>query len=191
MTIGERIKSFRKQMNMTQGQFAKLIGVKQSAVSKYENNLVSLTSRQVDEIAAALEIDPVFFLDSVVSDEEFNNHQINYFRDKTKERVNTMMYGSPEAARHIQEQQALYDNTMNVVRLNPLIIGREKLQDNLNQLFEELLNNEIEELIPNYTKLNNKGREEVKGYVDKLSQIPEYTAPDSSSAPDHEESEGE
>ena len=54
MTIGERIKSVRKEKKMTQEQLASFLGVKTAAVSKYENNLVSPSWDTVIKIADAL-----------------------------------------------------------------------------------------------------------------------------------------
>lgn len=47
----------------------------------------------------------------------------------------------------------------------------------------------LSELSPKYTLLNKKGKEVINEHIEFLSQKEEYTAPDSSTASDHEEGE--
>ena len=62
MTIGEKIKARRKELNMTTEELGLLIGVQRSAVTKYEKGRVDLKSRQIQMIADALQINPVLLL---------------------------------------------------------------------------------------------------------------------------------
>ena len=70
MTIGEKIKARRKELNMTTEELGRLIGVQRSAITKYEKGRVDLKSRQIQIIADALQINPVLLLsDDDESDE--------------------------------------------------------------------------------------------------------------------------
>ena len=62
MTIGERIKARRKELKMTTEELGRLIGVQRSAITKYEKNRVDLKSKQIQEIANALDINPALLL---------------------------------------------------------------------------------------------------------------------------------
>ena len=44
---GERIKKLRKEKGLTQEQLGKLLGVKKSAIAKYENNRVENLKRWI------------------------------------------------------------------------------------------------------------------------------------------------
>lgn len=63
MTIGEKIKSRRLELDMTTEELGKLIGVQRSAVSKYEKGRVELKATQIQAIAKALDVLPVDLLD--------------------------------------------------------------------------------------------------------------------------------
>lgn len=47
MTIGERIKEIRKELKLSQTEFALRIGLKQTAIGMYENNLRGVADRSI------------------------------------------------------------------------------------------------------------------------------------------------
>jgi transcriptional regulator with XRE-family HTH domain len=64
MTLGLRIRTIRKKMQMTQQQLAKKAGVSQATVSDYENDVTK--NHRADELmrfAAALETTPEYLLE--------------------------------------------------------------------------------------------------------------------------------
>ncbi|MDL2214389.1 helix-turn-helix domain-containing protein [Clostridia bacterium OttesenSCG-928-O13] len=62
MTVGENIKSNRKDKNLTQGQLADMLGVKQNTVAQWENGRTQPSLEQLKKIAEALNVSPVSFL---------------------------------------------------------------------------------------------------------------------------------
>ena len=73
MTIGEKIKARRKELCLTTTQLGEMIGVQNSAITKYERGYVDLKARQIKAIADALQISPVALLpdfDETLSFEE-------------------------------------------------------------------------------------------------------------------------
>ncbi len=65
MTIGERIKARRRELNLTQAQLANKIGVSYQAISKYENGVVDiqdLPTKRLSVIASALETTPEYLM---------------------------------------------------------------------------------------------------------------------------------
>lgn len=62
VTIGEKIKARRKELKMTTEELGRLIGVQRSAITKYEKNRVDLKSKQIQDIANALDINPALLL---------------------------------------------------------------------------------------------------------------------------------
>lgn len=63
MMTGERIKKLRKEHKMTQEQLGNLLGVKKSAVAKYENNRVSnLKKETIQKLSEIFNVSPSYFL---------------------------------------------------------------------------------------------------------------------------------
>lgn len=63
MTTGERIKQARKNAGLTQTELAEKVGVKYSAIHKYESGIiVNLKRETIDAIAKALDVKPSWLL---------------------------------------------------------------------------------------------------------------------------------
>lgn len=60
---GERIKKLRKEKGLTQEQLGNLLGVKKSAIAKYENNRVSnLKKETIQKLAEIFDVPASYFL---------------------------------------------------------------------------------------------------------------------------------
>lgn len=67
MSIGFKIKKLRKEKGLTQEQLGDLIGVKKSAVAKYENNRVeNLKRTTIQKLAEILEVSPSYFFEDEI-----------------------------------------------------------------------------------------------------------------------------
>ena len=53
MTIGEKIRYYRKQLGITQGKLAELTGIHPVSIRKYEINKMQPQPQQIERIAAA------------------------------------------------------------------------------------------------------------------------------------------
>lgn len=63
MGMGERIKEMRKAKGLTQEELAQKLGLKDSAIAKYENGRVENIKRStIAEMAKILECSPVYLL---------------------------------------------------------------------------------------------------------------------------------
>lgn len=61
MTEGERIKQIRTNVQMTQTEFAKRIGVSQPAIAKIENNgITNITEQMRKSICREFNVDPIW-----------------------------------------------------------------------------------------------------------------------------------
>ena len=59
MTTGDRIKYYRELRGLTMEQLARLVGVQNSAINKYEKGVVTnIPIERVKKIAGALEVSP-------------------------------------------------------------------------------------------------------------------------------------
>lgn len=63
MTIGEKIKFLRKQKSVTQTEFAKLTGIHQVSIAKYEKDKMLPQPDQLQKIVEALNVSPMIFFD--------------------------------------------------------------------------------------------------------------------------------
>lgn len=70
MNTGEKIKARRKELGMTTEELGRMIGVQRSAISKYEKGRVDLKSKQLNEIAKALDVSPASLLSDDDPDQE-------------------------------------------------------------------------------------------------------------------------
>src|SRR5699024_12669991 len=63
---GERIKKLRKEKGLTQEQLGNLLGVKKSAIAKYENNRVyNLKKDTIQKLSEIFEVPATYFLGKI------------------------------------------------------------------------------------------------------------------------------
>lgn len=76
MNIGEKIKVRRKELGLTTTDLGRMIGVQNSAITKYEKGRVELKASQIKAIADALQISPVLLLDDDEADLTDDEHRL-------------------------------------------------------------------------------------------------------------------
>lgn len=63
MTLGQKLKARRKELNLTQGQVAKKVGVAIQTIYKYENEIVTnMPLDRLEIIANALDVTPAYLM---------------------------------------------------------------------------------------------------------------------------------
>lgn len=62
MLIGDRVKTRRKQLNLSQSELGNLIGVSKVAISGYENGFKTPSLSIFEKLVETLEVDPNFLL---------------------------------------------------------------------------------------------------------------------------------
>lgn len=84
--ISTKILDKRLEMNMSQSEFAGLLGVSQPMVSKYESGDYNFTIKQVCSLSAKLNLKPDFNLTDSIPQDEFKYNgkikTINLFADE-------------------------------------------------------------------------------------------------------------
>ena len=90
MTVGEKIRYRRLELNMTMEELGKAIGVQRSAINKYEKGIVDIKSSTLSAIAKALGVSLIYFLD-----DEKEPHRPIVFSD-IKEFTKLLAAMSPE-----------------------------------------------------------------------------------------------
>ena len=64
MTLGEKIRTRRIELNMTMDDLGQKIGVQRSAINKYEKGIITdLKSSTINALAKALNVSPIYLLD--------------------------------------------------------------------------------------------------------------------------------
>lgn len=61
-SVGDRIKSLRKANDMTQKEFAELIGVSRSTLAGYETNKIEPSLNVITRMANKFDLSPAYFL---------------------------------------------------------------------------------------------------------------------------------
>ena len=62
MTVGDRIRERRKELNLTQAELGKKLGWGKSAVCRVENEGNNITTDRITKIANALEVSPSYLM---------------------------------------------------------------------------------------------------------------------------------
>ena len=163
MTIGERIKKQRKLKKLSQEDLAKRIGLKHSAISKYENNQIILSVDQIYKIAAALDIEPhkLFFDKEVESIHDLSEED---FLDAIQ---SLQSEGNSSAAAFIESQR------------EAILAYRDWRQasDEFNSFLEINNKNTTEReksVMTAFRKLNEDGQTVAINRVEELTEIPRY-----------------
>jgi transcriptional regulator with XRE-family HTH domain len=60
--MNKRLKALRQNMNMTQKQFAKYLGITSTLLSQYENDIISIPDSVIDKICSLFFIDKLWLL---------------------------------------------------------------------------------------------------------------------------------
>lgn len=79
MEIGESIKKFRKNLDLSQKQLAEKIGVSCTAMNQIENNVALPHKATLDKICTALNIPLSFLLYGSISDEDIPPNKFETF----------------------------------------------------------------------------------------------------------------
>ena len=90
MTLGEKIRKRRMELNMTMDDLGNAIGVQRSAINKYEKGMITDLKRStIHALAQALQVSPLYLLDDDNGDEErlealHRNPQLGLLFDRSR-----------------------------------------------------------------------------------------------------------
>ena len=71
--LGEKIKLYRENKNMTQGEIADILGVKSSTISKYEAGTLEPNIESLKKLAELFEVS----IDELIKEDDFDISKIN------------------------------------------------------------------------------------------------------------------
>ena len=84
MTLGEKINLLRKQIKLSQAEFAEKIGVSRDAIGKYEWNDITPTIDRVIKMAETFNISIDFLVSSEDKQEELNKEAVKRIKEIQK-----------------------------------------------------------------------------------------------------------
>lgn len=90
MTLGEKIRKRRIELNMTMDDLGNAIGVQRSAINKYEKGMITDLKRStIHALATALHVSPLYLLDDDNGDDErlealHQNQQLGLLFDRSR-----------------------------------------------------------------------------------------------------------
>lgn len=90
MTLGEKIRKRRIELNMTMDDLGNAIGVQRSAINKYEKGMITDLKRStIHALANALQVSPLYLLEDDNGDDErlealHQNPQLGLLFDRSR-----------------------------------------------------------------------------------------------------------
>lgn len=122
--IGENIKTLRKAHNLTQPEFAKIVGISRNSLSRYENGTSSISTELIDRICQKFNVSYI----DIVGEEKMltpvEDYQLTLKIEVIKERGANIL---ARLYRFQDEQGIAYDDTS-----NPWVLMSDDLSDLLN-----------------------------------------------------------
>ncbi|MGQ7508362.1 type II toxin-antitoxin system antitoxin PezA [Streptococcus suis] len=122
--IGENIKSLRKTHDLTQPEFAKIIGISRNSLSRYENGTSSLSTELIDRICQKFNVSYV----DIVGEEKMltpvEDYQLTLKIEVIKERGAAIL---AQLYRYQDSQGITFDD-----ETNPWILMSDDLSDLIN-----------------------------------------------------------
>ena len=93
-TFGQKLKAYRNNTGMTQGQLGKLIGVSKSALSTWEHDSVTPSIAKVQKVCIALNIKIDDLLGGTENDSD--NENAESIKPVTDEEIKFALYGTTD-----------------------------------------------------------------------------------------------
>ena len=124
LMIGENIKTLRKAHNLTQPEFAKIVGISRNSLSRYENGASSVSTELIDRICQKFNVSYI----DIVGEEKLltpvEDYQLTLKIEVIKERGANIL---AQLYRFQDEQGIVFDDTS-----NPWVLMSDDLSDLIN-----------------------------------------------------------
>lgn len=132
--LGEKIKTYRENKNMTQNEVADILGVKSATISKYESNTLEPNIESIKKLAEIFEIS----IDELLKDEEeFNISKYNILgilREQKNMKLKGNLYHNTQITfayntNHIEGSKLTEDQTRYIYETNTLLAEKDSVTD--------------------------------------------------------------
>lgn len=133
--LGEKIKTYRENKNMTQNEVADILGVKSATISKYETNTLEPNIESIKKLAEIFEIS----IDELLRDKEdkFDISKINILetlREQKNMNLKGNLYHNTQITfayntNHIEGSKLTEDQTRYIYETNTLLAEKDSVTD--------------------------------------------------------------
>lgn len=133
--LGEKIKKYRENKNMTQNEVADILGVKSATISKYESNTLEPNIESIKKLAEIFEIS----IDELLRDKEdkFDISKINILetlREQKNMKLKGNLYHNTQITfayntNHIEGSKLTEDQTRYIYETNTLLAEKDSVTD--------------------------------------------------------------
>lgn len=131
--LGEKIKSYRENKNMTQNEIADILGVKSATVSKYESGILEPNIESLKKLAELFEVT----IDELLKEDNFNVSEINILevlREQKNMKLKGNLYHNTQITfayntNHIEGSKLTEDQTRYIYETNTLLAEKDSITD--------------------------------------------------------------
>lgn len=131
--LGEKIKLYRENKNMTQGEVAEILGVKAATISKYEAGTLEPNIESLKRLAELFDVS----VDELVKEDDFDVSKINILevlREQKNMKLKGNLYHNTQITfayntNHIEGSKLTEDQTRYIYETNTLLTEKDSITD--------------------------------------------------------------
>ena len=131
--LGEKIKAYRENKNMTQNEIAEILGVKATTISKYEAGTLEPNIESLKKLADLFEVS----IDELLKEDDFDISKINVLevlREQKNMKLKGNLYHNTQITfayntNHIEGSKLTEDQTRYIYETNTLLTEKDSITD--------------------------------------------------------------
>ena len=131
--LGEKIKIYRENKNMTQNEIAEILGVKPATVSKYESGTLEPNIESLKKLAEIFNVS----IDELIKEDDFDISRINILevlREQKNMKLKGNLYHNTQITfayntNHIEGSKLTEDQTRYIYETNTLLAEKDSITD--------------------------------------------------------------
>lgn len=131
--LGEKIKLYRENKNMTQGEIADILGVKSATISKYESGTLEPNIESLKKLAVLFDVS----IDELLKEDDFDISKINVLevlREQKNMKLKGNLYHNTQITfayntNHIEGSKLTEDQTRYIYETNTLLAEKDSITD--------------------------------------------------------------
>ena len=129
--LGEKIKLYRENLNMTQNEIAEVLGVKSTTISKYESGILEPNIESLKKLSELFNVS----IDELLKDDNFDVSKINILdilREQKNMKLKGNLYHNTQISfayntNHIEGSKLTEDQTRQIYETNTLLASKDTI----------------------------------------------------------------
>ena len=129
--LGEKIKLYRENLNMTQNEIAEVLGVKSTTISKYESGILEPNIESLKKLSELFNVS----IDELLKDDNFDVSKINILdilREQKNMKLKGNLYHNTQISfayntNHIEGSKLTEDQTRYIYETNTLLASKDTI----------------------------------------------------------------